>query len=91
MPEVRTAPTKQPPAPALSTSVYSTPSMLIAPQQCYRQQSTRVRGTHVCWLSPSHRRIANPVRAALLGIPAGAGLMVGDGLWQLPVRTPQHL
>lgn len=32
------------------------------------------------------RRMANPLRAALLGIPAGAGLMVGDGLWQLPVR-----
>jgi OPT family oligopeptide transporter len=30
-------------------------------------------------------RIANPVRAALLGIPAGAGLLVGDGLWQLPL------
>lgn len=34
----------------------------------------------------SCRRMVNPVRAALLGIPAGAGLMVGDGLWQLPVR-----
>ncbi len=31
------------------------------------------------------RRLANPVRAASLGIAAGAGLMVGDGLWQLPL------
>lgn len=40
---------------------------------------------------PPRRRIANPVRAALLGIPAGAGLMVGDGLWQLPVRAPRRV
>ena len=31
------------------------------------------------------RRLVNPTTAQLLGIPAGAGLMVGDGLWQLPL------
>ena len=31
------------------------------------------------------RRLTNPSQAAVLGIPAGAGLMVGDGVWQLPL------
>ena len=35
--------------------------------------------------NPVCRRIVNPTTAQLLGIPAGAGLMVGDGLWQLPL------
>jgi len=35
--------------------------------------------------------MVSPVKAALLGIPAGAGLMVGDGLWQLPVRLSSPL
>ena len=36
-------------------------------------------------MCPFCRRIVNPTTAQLLGIPAGAGLMVGDGLWQLPL------
>ena len=57
-------------------------------QSCGELAVILLIGEHMCaGCPPTCRRIANPVRAALLGIPAGAGLMVGDGLWQLPVRA----